>query len=379
MILIIVVLAGLLLWQFLAKEHIDLKQYITAEWKGFETQGTIQVTFKDQEVKAALIQAYHDSQKNIFSMMKQTDQTEVDALYNSIMWSVDHDQGLKNGDVVTLSFQCDEELAKKLRIEIEAEPTEFTVQGLQNGKVVTKEELFEHVSVSFSGISPEAKIAIINTSEDPFLKTVDFFVEIYQENYEIGERVSVQAFWDAEQALLQGYDIKADVTDCKKEYIVENVDQYITRADQIPPEVLDAVIAKGATLFTNGNDYGQRIFSEAHLNVSWTGGKTHFVWGTPSLLSIYFKALKPDVTDLTGKDYNDLDVIYLAPISQDDGVACKAEAVVRLSNLILRADGTYDMDAEKTRFISASYNNSSIIQNIITKYEDDYTVEKITR
>ena len=51
---------------------------------------------------------------------------------------------------------------------------------------------------------------------------------------------------------------------------------------------------------------------------------------------------------------------------------------MRIDNLMLRADGTYEANLENAEIISASYNDRSIIQNIITKYEDNYNIEKMT-
>ena len=335
-------------------------------------------TVNEEVLSAQIADAYEKYDAMPFHFGTEYEKSDFEALYSSIIVMKDKSESLKNGDEVQISFTYDEELAKDLKVKVNAKEETIVVSDLPTAKIISKEELFKNISVDFSGISPELKLEIVNHSEEDFLKTVLFSVEESKLFYATGDVVNIRATWDEKAATEANIHIDADISDCVNSYTVEGTDQYVSQASQLPAEFIDEVNAYAKTLFADAGEYGMRIFSEAHVEAKWENGKSAvFTWSNPVLISSYFKAIRPESVGKEGVEYNELDFIYIATISQPTGGSCKAEAVVRIKNLLIHADGTFEADIEDAHIVSASYNNNSIIKTVVKAHEDDYTVEKL--
>ena len=376
---ILLLIAGLIYFNaFFSYATIDLKECVTVQSSGYHSSGSVTVTLNKDKIQKTLDNAYSRYQVVPIHFAQHTKE-EYESLNNSITCVANQTEGLHNGDEITLSFGYDEELASKLKVDCIAKDQVVTIADLPEATVMTKEELFDTVEVKITGASPEIGVEIVKKSNDAFLNSVLFSVEPSKMWYEEGDELTIRASWDEAAAVKANIKIDAAQEECVQNYKVEGFDQYLTSADQLTEEMMKQANEAGKEIFAtaNANEYGQRVFTEAGIVVDWTGGKTSFVWSNPVLLSAYFKSIKPEALGTQGLDYNDLDLIYYVTLSQGDGKSCKAEVAVRVDNMMKKADGTYDMNLENIELISASYNNRSIIQNIITKYEDNYNIEKL--
>ena len=133
----------------------------------------------------------------------------------------------------------------------------------------------------------------------------------------------------------------------------------------------------GTSLFGDASEYGLRIFSEANLMPIWVNGKTTFVWSNPRLISAYLNKLKPEYFETEQSHNNDIKLVYMATLSQADGVACNAEVVVQFTDLTIKADGTYDLALDSGRIIAASFKNSHIRDLVNDTYAQEYEAEKL--
>lgn len=375
----LIIIAGVLYWNlFFSYETLDLNENIVLEYSGYDTKGSLMATINEEVLSAQIDDAYGKYDAMPFHFGTEYEKNDFEALYSSIIVMKDKSENLKNGDERQLSFTYDEELAKNLKIRVKAEEETIVVSDLSTARVISKEELFNCISVGFTGVSPELKLEIVNHSEEDFLKTVLFSVEESKLFYATGDVVNIRATWDEAAAIKANIHMEADVSDCVNSYTVEGTDQYLSQASQLPEEFINEVNAYAKTLFTDASEYGMRIFSEAHVEAKWENGKSAvFTWSNPVLISSYFKAIRPESVGKEGVEYNELDFIYIATISQPTGGSCKAEAVVRIKNLMMHADGTFEADIEDAHIVSASYNNNSIIKTVVKAHEDDYTVEKL--
>ncbi len=363
---------------FFSYATIDMKDCVTVQYSGYHSNGSVAVILNQDKIKKILDNAY--SRYRVVPVhFQEHDQAEYESLYDSIACVVDKTENLQNGDKITLSFNYDKKLADKLKVECLAKEQKMVIENLPEAQVVSQDDLFDMIEVKMTGASPEIAVEIVKNTQDSFLQSVLFSVEPSKLYYKEGDAITVKASWDEAAAVKANIKIDADPADCSKTYPIEGFDQYLSAADQIPNEMIEEANDAGKAIFreANANEYGQRVFTEAGIVVDWTGGKTSFVWSDPVLISVYFKSIKDEVVGTQGLDYNDLDFIYYVTLSQGDGKSCKAEVAVRVDNLLKKADGTYEMDLDNVEIVSASYNNRSIIQNIITKYEDNYNIEKM--
>ena len=108
---------------------------------------------------------------------------EVIALY------ISKDQGLSNGDTVTLEIAVNEENAARNHVAFTRTKTEFVVEGLEE---LEKVDVFDEIEVSFSGENGKGTARVVSTSADPFLSRVTYVCEPSQ-NLSIGDVIMVRA------------------------------------------------------------------------------------------------------------------------------------------------------------------------------------------
>lgn len=361
---------------FLPHETMNLSEYFSVSYEGYNTKGSAVLTI-DEAGLNEIAARVKDNDHSSLLLAKQYSDADCDSFIKSISAEVVNAGDLSNGSKVTISYRYDEALAKKLKIKVLSKSEEVTVSGLSTAAILTKEELFKDLEVRFEGVSPNITMEIINNSANEFIQGIVFNPEVYQENYASGDIVRIRAYFSEEECLKKNYSIDTPSEECVMEYTVAGTDSYAASASELTKALIGEAVAAGKSAFTDANEYGVRIFCEANLVPVYINKKATFEWLEPSLISAYFKSVKPEAAGKDGNHYNDLDLIYFVRITQADGVTCDAEAVVRFSNIIVNADGSIDYDFTSPQIISASHSNSSILKNVVTKYEDTYEIEKL--
>ena len=143
--------------------------------------------------------------------------------------------------------------------------------------------------------------------------------------------------------------------------------------------MIDTLIKEGTECFTDANEYGLRIFSEAALLPIWVNKKTTFTWQNPYVISMYFNTAKEEALGMTGVMVNDVKIVYGVTLTQANGVNCSAEIVVRFNGLIEKADGTIDLALDSGTMISASHKDKYIKDIVHNAYADEqYNSERIS-
>lgn len=364
---------------FLPYETMDISEYFSVSYEGYNTKGFAAVTVDEKKLNETMALVKDDYKTALFHTEECSD-TDYDCFLKSISAKVENAENLSNGSKFTIRYYYDEALAKKLKIKVLSKNEEVTVSGLATAAFLEKEDLFQDVEVSFGGISPNITMKVTNHSTNAFIRSMVFNPEEFKEYYSAGDVVRIRAYFSEEECLRQNYSVDTPSQECIMEYTVEGMDSYVTSSDELTQDVLKEAIAAGKTAFTdtNANEYGVRIFIEAGLVPVYINKKATFEWLTPSLISAYFKSVRPEAAGENGNNYNDLDLIYFVKLTQADGVTCDAEAVVRFSNMIVRSDGTLEYDLSAPKVISASHSNSNIIKNVVTRYESTYDIEKLS-
>ena len=357
-------------------DTLVLSDYFEISYEGYNNTGKVKVTRKD-DMLFDEVDVIRLEQKEALIANKVAANDEYLLFAAGIACMVEPTENLKNGDRFTITYLFDKELAKKLRINVDDTATVHTVEGLTDATALTADDLFKDLKVEFSGISPNVELTITNNSTNPLIKTLVFKPVEYKETYTAGETVSIRCYFNENERLSDYYYIDTPAEECVRDYVVEGTDQYINSLDQIPAEVIREAFDTGKKAFVDANEYGVRIFCEAHLIPVYINQQATFRYLNPSLIAAYFKSVNPEEAGKTGNDYNELDLVYSVSITQADGVTCKCEAVVRFTDLILRNDGSIEYDFSDPSIMSASYSNSAIHKNVVTKYEDSYSIEKL--
>lgn len=349
-VLLLLGLAGFLLWYF-SFEDLNLEDYVDVSYSGYDTEGTASLSI-------------HRAQEDIPFL----DEVEVKLLSEN--------GSLQNGDSLDIHFIYNEDTAREQKLRIEADTCQIEVEGLPEGKHLSTEDLFRDVRISYEGIAPQLTVTVTNESTDPFLSTVSYEIIDEKAFYDLDDTICLRADFSEEEAIRSEYIVEAAKENCQKEYIVENTDRYIRDSAEVSEDLIDMLDETAVSLFGDATEYGLRIFSEANLMPIWVNGKTTFVWSSPRLISAYLNVLKPEYFESASHN-NDIKLVYLATLSQADGVACSAEVVVQFNDLVRKADGTYDLPLDSGRIIAASYRNSHIKDLVNDSYNETYEAEKL--
>ncbi len=376
MILLIIGVGAYVVVNATPGSSIKVSDYFEYTVEGFNSTAYLNLTRKD-DMMFDEIDVIRIEQKEALIKNNNVTADEYMIFAAGIEAIPDKTENLSNGDTITFSFLYNKELAKELRIAVDDTPVSFTVSGLKDALVLTKEDLFADLNVTFSGISPNVTMEITNNSANEFIQGLVFNPVEYKETYQSGDEVAIRCFYDDSQTLSDTYLIEGKSEDCIMTYKVDNVDTYATDLSQIPDSVIREAIDAGKSAFVDANEYGVRIFCEAHLVPVYIDKKATFRYLTPRLISAYFKTVNASAAGKDGNHYNDLDLIYEVEITQADGVTCGCEAVVRFSEFLVKGDGSLEYDFSNPKIISASYQNSAIVKNVVTKYEDTYSIEKL--
>ena len=143
------------------KVTIDLNDYITVEYKGYDTVGTA-VAYWDMDtlkedygdkirINEKEVEKYNEDHKRISD--NNPFQSMIDLC---VVGGLDKNSDLTNGENINYIWYCDVELAEKLfYCKLKCEDKEYTVEGLEE---VGQIDPFENLSVTYDGISPVGKV-----------------------------------------------------------------------------------------------------------------------------------------------------------------------------------------------------------------------------
>ena len=272
------------------KKKVNINDYISVEYNGYETAGTAYVDFDETGFSEAVIKAQGKKLKNVKSLddLDWSDLTDLMGssnwdLIDSITFDVKPDSDLSNGDVVTVTASWNEDYEKKAGVKILSKEQEFTVEGLEEVKEV---DPFEDIEVTFSGTPPYVYPDWTNNSEDDYLRYLWFNFEDY-DSLDVGDTVTLTVDESEENALANGYKF----TQTSKEYIVSGVDSYVTSAADISADNLDSMKNEATDVldayFANNNSYiGNSGFS--YEGSYYLVAKNSDTWGDTNVLYLVF-------------------------------------------------------------------------------------------
>jgi len=367
--------AGFVVYSTFPYEQADLTEMFTVEYDGYDTKGTAETVICDAKVDELLL-AVREDYDNALLPLKKVEPEDYAKFRSSLTATVTPSGSLANGSVINMTVMYDKSLADKLKIDVTSVTKTITVDGLVRVTTISNDQLFQDVSVSFSGISPKLTPTVINNSTHPVLKDVVYEIMEPKEFYAEGDDVEVCAIFDKNAVLTQQFVIDESQY-CSKIYTATSDAAYVSDYNDITSDIIQAAITAGNAAFVNANEYGVRIFCEAHLVPVYINKQATFNWGSPRALSAYFKTVFPENAGKLGFNYNDLDIIYEVSISQADGKSCKSYCVVRFSDFIKNADGSISYDFSNPKIMSASYYSSRVKQNVVDFYVGSYDVNKI--
>lgn len=377
-LIILAVIIGILAVAFSAVTsgyELDSASVITVHYSGFDGEASAEPVISYENLKDELDAAYAKYASSIWPIKKNLEQKDFEAFASSVEYSLDKTESLRNGDEINITVSYDESMADDLGLDVKFKSIPLTVENLEQGRVITKEDLFKDVTISCNGISPLIEIELVNNTQDDFLKTVNYRISSEKSYYKNGETIKVTASYDPDLAIGVHYDMQTG--DNTMSYTVDEPVEYVQSISQIDEETFKAAFEKGKDCFVDANEYGLRIFTEAGLRYTWVGtGDYTFEWSNPRLISSYVETLKDPELLASGKVYNYLEIVYEIHIEQANGTGCDAEAVVCFNEMTIDENGKVDFNPDSGQLFSASYLDKNIKSSLRGWFGDDYTLEK---
>ncbi len=358
------------------KKKVNINDYITVKFTGYDTVGQAKCELDEDALVMAILKAQGkkvtESDLNSLSSLSSAFQVMVkvenDAYLN---YQLSQTSDLSNGDKVTLKITCSKELEKSLGINLVSKDKEYTVSDLD---AATQIDPFDYLNVTFSGTSPNASVSLKNTadSSDSFLKNLYFSAD-KSSGISAGDTITVKVSANKEDALKKGYIL----TETSKEYTCDKVDEYVTDITDIPEDKMTA-LKKDAT------DKIESAFAEIDSKNGVTCGELTFE-GT--------YVLNPKTTSYYSND-NTVYVVFSANVSATGSgdvfsqsfAETKVYFPVCMQRVLLKADGTVSHDSYLTikgsTDLSYGWSNlfgytdgAKMYKEIITTVKDRYTYQ----
>ncbi len=372
----VVVLIVLAATGILTRKNVNLNDYVSVEFDGYDGYGTAYVTFdtyqlgldyddKIQLKDSAVLNGYYDCD---FS----------DVIYDWFDVYLEPAYGLSNGDEVTLRWdaalfyeeQFDAIFKNKVNVSYETET--LTVSDLEETQTF---DAFEGVGVTFSGTSPDVSAQITfdaSASELPEGAEDYLYYSLSQGDWlAIGDTVTVTLDEDSANSIMQYFGVYP--AEMSKDFVVEDVPYYVFSMDQIPDDAFAMMDSQAQDEF------------QSYVAKDWNVGTLTSL----DYLGSYF--LSPKAANSTNYE-NIIYRIYKYQSRLNDEKDVTGYWYCGFYDGIMLPDGTYSMDymnysTPGDRF-QVAYDNErynatyygftdldSLFNNIVTSKVDEYTYE----
>ncbi len=233
------------------KAHtININDYVSVEFDGYDTMGTATVVIDDEFWETLYKKAkFKDKEKlekaDFFDVYYDEGDYMADELYKKIKYEVSPDEKLTNGDEVTVSWKVKTDTIKKnYGVRIKSEDKTFKVAELEEVKSFNP---FDDIEVSFSGLDGSGEVEIEVTSEN---EVYDYFSFYPSESYGLsaGDKITITfgSYYD-EDTISEMCAEKCGMVPevLEQEYTVEGLGHYVSDVSELTEESLADVIKDG--------------------------------------------------------------------------------------------------------------------------------------
>lgn len=185
-LIVLAAAAGTAFYFLNAPKTMDINDYVSVQFTGYDSMGTATVTFDNEEFLYdfaqnakldAKIQREADKQRleDPLDIFKEGSFADLD-LQSRITYELNASTDLSNGDDVVLSWSIDEDyITKHYGIKLESDAQELSVVGLAD--VVTFNP-FDDLKVTFSGNDGEGVCELEITSDDDIYEGITFRADV---------------------------------------------------------------------------------------------------------------------------------------------------------------------------------------------------------
>ena len=224
---------------------VNLNKYVTIESSGYDSMGTAMSTFDYDAFEddfSGKIKLSKNAKSNELAMefFEGDDPSEL-LIDMCVSRKLDKYSDLSNGDIVTLEWDCDEEVAKNMfNVVFKYSDVEHKVAGLKTVELVN---LFDYVNVTFSGISPNGQATITTNDNHPAMQAVSFFADKMY-GLKNGDVFVVKiALKQTPESFVNKYGCL--FVESEKEYVVDGLAQYVDNIEDVSDDLYEKMLKQG--------------------------------------------------------------------------------------------------------------------------------------
>ncbi|MCR5580181.1 MAG: zinc ribbon domain-containing protein [Pseudobutyrivibrio sp.] len=315
-VIVAAIVGGVFLYK--ASHTINVNDYITVEFDGYDTMGTATVELDETFWEDLYEKANFKDKKKLekdddFGFYYTEGDYMQDELSGKIRYEVDPSTELSNGDEVTVSWKVKtKSIKKKFGVTIKAEDSKHKVEDLEEVKTF---DPFEAVTVTFTGIDGSGEANVEVTSEDDIYDDFSFSTDPSY-NLSEGDTVTVTfaPYYDEEdlnEYTASEYGMIASAKE--KEYTVEGLGKYVATADELTEDGLADVIADCATELEDDANLSDK---ETWNNAAYKGA--YVMTMDDATGGNYVYLLFECTVDLTGDDGDTDSITYYSYVEASD-------------------------------------------------------------
>lgn len=218
------------------KTTVKLDKYVTITSEGYDSMGTVSYDFdydafkKDYSGKIKTSKNSDDLSGYGLLAGETSDELLLDFCVGC---NLDKSYGLSNGDVVTLTWDCEDDLADEyFNAKLNYSDITYTVEGL---KEVGKFNPFDYVTVSFSGTAPNGSVVFTPDYDQPEMQYIDFSAD-EERGLKIGDTITVTASVSGSaESFAEKFGTVLETTE--ESYTVDNLAYYVSDISEIPEDM----------------------------------------------------------------------------------------------------------------------------------------------
>lgn len=350
-------------------ETINLEDYLTAEFRGYNGAGELSVSIDYEKLSADLSEKIPDK-RNDLTLQEVVSQIES---YISYYFDLDGEKtsGISNGDEIRIFAETEESqpYISVVGFEVKSGEKNVTAEGLEEPQEV---DLMDILNISFSGICPSIDVEKELDMEHPLYNYLDedSYYEIpYEISAQNGDTLDITLEYDEEAALRAGY----KVTNNEKSYEISGLDTYNFTLESVDAENLQSVEKDlkeqiHSILLNNENELLENLTENKGL-ILWNQVKT----GLNKIVKVY--------AEHSYYDGNKVAFVYEATVpvmGQDENVSYYSVSIVNyLSSVVEKADGSLDVTEDNMDGYEIFYSEESL-EEALTEMEDSFGVEEGT-
>ncbi|MCD7949079.1 MAG: zinc ribbon domain-containing protein [Erysipelotrichaceae bacterium] len=316
--LVVCLVIGVVVFFTTRKPTINLKDYVTVEISGADGYGRANVDFDYDQFEidvldaAGLSDVYYtyynydyDDLQYVLSSEEYTKLYNLVYAYESVDYDVDVTSGLSNGDVVTVTFTYNNDLAANAGFKFKGSDIKTTVSDLGELEAI---DPFEGVTIDYQGVSPYLT-ATVNTdgANDVVSNYVGFSLSQSRE-ITLGDTITLSITNYDEEDFANDYGVT--FTTLSKDYVCEDASYYTKAASEITDTFLSDAKAIVEESLSDG----------LNLNTSSTNTKAYVSTENVTYVGYYFLYLDDfaDYSTYRDREYNFLYLVYSATVKSSD-------------------------------------------------------------